>query len=54
MIATAFKNPWPLEIGRIDSDEPGPNRVPAPDADVETIKVRDTGCHHNFNYVMST
>lgn len=40
LIASAFPNPWPVELGRIDSAEPGPNRVPAPDADVATIRVR--------------
>lgn len=37
-ISTAFSNEWPAEIGRVDAPNPGPNRVPALDADVATIR----------------
>lgn len=38
-IASQFRNPWPLEMGRVDSDAEGGNAVPPLDADVETIRV---------------
>ncbi|KAL6762520.1 heme peroxidase [Haematococcus lacustris] len=38
LIATAFKNPWPVDLGRIDSTEAGPGRLPPLDADVATIR----------------
>jgi len=38
-IAKQFPNPWQVDLGRVDGNEPGPNRVPALDADVEEIRV---------------
>ena len=36
----AYGNPWKVFLGRLDSSEPGPNRLPADDAPVEEIRVR--------------
>eukprot|EP00967_Tisochrysis_lutea_P027725 scaffold32212_cov20-Tisochrysis_lutea.AAC.1 len=38
-IAKQFPNPWQVSLGRVDSSEPGPNRAPPMDADVNEIRV---------------
>jgi len=37
-IAKQFPNPWQVSLGRVDSSEPGPNRAPPMDADVNEIR----------------
>ena len=35
--AAQLANPWDVQLGRLDSDEIGPNKVPKPGASVEDI-----------------
>lgn len=40
IIVDKYSSPWSVVLGRVDSAEAAPGRVPAPDASVEDIKVR--------------
>jgi hypothetical protein len=40
IIANNFANPWPVEVGRVDRTEAGPTAIPALDAPVPEIRVR--------------
>lgn len=35
--ASTLNNPWDVQLGRTDSDEVGPSKVPRPGASVEDI-----------------